>query len=234
MKKIFTLLSIVCSLMVANRSFGQTLSVHEDTVVISSSGAISVENTITNSGAAADTIQWKIASSTMPADWMASVTVCDNFNCYGNADLWPTVIKDAIYPVGTGTFHVTMDVTSVVGVGPYVMRIRINNKFNANDTAWQTYIVSKIPASTFSPKLGNDISLYPNPAVNSINVVYDAASDIKNIAIYNIIGKQMSAYRVTSNVSASLNLENIPSGIYFVRLLNSHGDVVTTRKFTKQ
>jgi hypothetical protein len=74
---------------------------------------------------------------------------------------------------------------------------------------------------------------YPNPAQNEVNVAYDANADIQNIALYSIIGKVLRVYKVTGN-SANLDLENIPSGFYFVRLMNSHGDAVATRKFTKQ
>ena len=79
----------------------------------------------------------------------------------------------------------------------------------------------------------NDILLYPNPAVNEVNVVYDDASDIRNIVVYSIIGKVMAVYKVNGN-SANMNLENIPSGIYFMRLYNGSGNVVATKKFTKQ
>jgi hypothetical protein len=76
-------------------------------------------------------------------------------------------------------------------------------------------------------------SLYPNPALNEINVVYDGSADVKDIAVYNLIGRVMMVYKVTGS-SANLNIENIPAGIYFVRLLNTHGNVVITRRFTKQ
>ena len=79
----------------------------------------------------------------------------------------------------------------------------------------------------------SNILLYPNPAREELNVVFSATADIKTIAVYNIIGKVLVVYKVTGD-SANMNLENIPSGIYFVRLTNSHGDVVVTRKFTKQ
>jgi hypothetical protein len=87
-----------------------------------------------------------------------------------------------------------------------------------------------VPTITHS---ANDVLLYPNPANNELNVVYDGSADIKNIGVYNIIGKLLTVYKV-SGASANLNLEHIPSGIYFVRLLNSQGNAVVTRKFTKQ
>ena len=98
-----------------------------------------------------------------------------------------------------------------------------------------TFIVRKNCAATNvnNTKPAEDFVLYPNPAYNELNVVYDASLDVKNIAVYNIIGKVMSVYKV-SGTSANLNIENIPSGIYFLRLYNSTGSVILTRKFTRQ
>ena len=79
----------------------------------------------------------------------------------------------------------------------------------------------------------NEAVLYPNPAKNEVNLVYNEASDVKNIAVYNIIGKVMAVYKVGST-SANLDLNNMPPGIYFAKLYSSAGNVVATRKFTKK
>ena len=47
-----------------------------------------------------------------------------------------------------------------------------------------------------------------------------------------MIGKPVMVYRVTGN-SAKLNIESLPSGVYFVRMADAQGKV-TTRKFTHQ
>jgi hypothetical protein len=122
----------------------------------------------------------------------------------------------------------------VTSNGTYWIKARLNNKFAATDTAIATFMITRSTVGIAPVKVSSDVTIYPNPATNALNVVYDNVADVKNIAIYSIIGKQMNMYRVTDNNSASLNLENIPSGIYFIRLLNSHGDVVATRKFTRQ
>lgn len=236
MKKGFTLFALVCTLFAGSRAMAQSFTVGQDTVIFGTNTFYTAINNVTNTSAIPDTIQWRIASTNWPSDWIATLGLCDNVNCFTGPDLWPTVIKEAIYPVGTGDFHLTCDMSAATTPGTYVLRIRLNNKFHANDTAWQTYIVTKTAVSV--PKtvkaVSSDVLLYPNPASNTLNVVYDAAAEIKSVAIYSIIGRQVSLFRATDNNSASLNIENIPSGVYFVRLLNSRGDVFATRKFTKQ
>jgi hypothetical protein len=82
-------------------------------------------------------------------------------------------------------------------------------------------------------------------ATTALNVVFDIKfnritsqkefdADVKNIAIFNIKGEQVNMFKVGSTTSASLNVENLPAGIYFVRLMNGNGEVGATRKFTKQ
>ena len=46
-------------------------------------------------------------------------------------------------------------------------------------------------------------------------------------------GPDTLVYKVNGN-SANMSLENMPGGIYFVRLVNSAGNIVATKKFTKQ
>ena len=96
-----------------------------------------------------------------------------------------------------------------------------------------TFVINHTALAVPNVNKATEVNMYPNPAHDELNVVYDPSADVKTIAVYNIIGKVMSVYKVNGN-SANLNTENMPSGIYFVRLMNSHGEAVVTRRFTKQ
>jgi hypothetical protein len=79
------------------------------------------------------------------------------------------------------------------------------------------------------------VVLYPNPARESINVLYDEKAGVKTIAIYNLIGKLMGPiYRPTNNGSAKIDLDEMPNGVYFLRLMDAGGHVLATRRFTRQ
>jgi len=131
------------------------------------------------------------------------------------------------------SFYLSLNLTGATG-GTHWMTVSIYDPTPLGTSQTMTFIINKtttgVPSVTSS---SNDAILYPNPANNELNVVYDASADIKNIAVYNIIGKVMTVYKVTGS-NANLNIENIPSGVYFVRLYNDQGNVVVTRKFTKQ
>jgi hypothetical protein len=58
---------------------------------------------------------------------------------------------------------------------------------------------------------------------------------VKTIAVYNLIGKLMGPiYKPSSSSSAKIDLDDMPTGIYFLRLMDGQGRVVATRRFTRQ
>ncbi len=81
----------------------------------------------------------------------------------------------------------------------------------------------------------DDIILYPNPAREAVNVIFDEKFNVRTIAVYNLIGKLMGPiYKPASNNSAKIDLSDMPTGIYFLRLMDAQGHFVATRRFTRQ
>lgn len=238
MKKFFTFLAILGTLGAGSTAMAQSFSSAHDTIYVTTNVDTNVHNELTVPGFAAVSVKWTLRSVTGSTELMNNISICDNSTCYGNPDVWPNKTVASSYSPGTSDFHLVMDLGSVPPGGPWIINVRLYNSSTPTDTSIQTYIVTRTagPVSSVSSgvKANTEVSVYPNPASSSVNVVYDGAADIKNIAVYNIIGKQVSLFRPTSYGSANLNIENIPSGVYFVRLLNSRGDVVSTRRFTKQ
>jgi len=215
-----------------------------DTVLKTSGPAITITN-ITGSNLA---LKWHVTTATdLPADWLTSAAfgICDNYTCRYNSGLflWNDTTNTGATITSTyyansahdssGSFSLSLDLTSAVTLGVHHVTINIADTFGYSKNV--VFNISKLVSTAGVPNVisPSDIVLYPNPAGNELNVVYDASADIKNIVVYNIIGKVLTVYKV-SGLSANLNLENMPSGIYFVRLYNSTGNVVATRKFTKQ
>ncbi|MBX2904589.1 MAG: T9SS type A sorting domain-containing protein [Taibaiella sp.] len=238
MKKFFTFLAIMGTIGAGEAAYAQSFTCAHDTVYVNASTDTNVYNNITVTGLSGINIQSKLMNISATSEMMTNISICDAGTCYGNADVWPNKTISSSYSPGTGDYHVVMEFSNVHPGGPWVFYVRLNNSAVATDTFVQTYIVTRtagpVTSTPLTAKPNTEVSVYPNPASSSLNVVYDASADVKNIAVYNIIGKQVSLYRPTSFGSANLNIENIPSGVYFVRLINSHGDVVTTRRFTKQ
>ena len=74
-----------------------------------------------------------------------------------------------------------------------------------------------------------NVSIYPNPASNRLNI--SAANTIQNAEIYNVLGKKVM--NVTINkTSESIDISNLASGVYIIKynIENTFG----TAKFIKQ
>ncbi len=74
----------------------------------------------------------------------------------------------------------------------------------------------------------SEVAVYPNPANDVINVI---GNDIQTVEIYNSLGQKVAEKDV--NNSESINIANLTSGIYFVRVLDKKGDI-STIKIIKQ
>lgn len=249
MKKILLSLLIFAGLLSSKQMSAQSFTVEHDTVRASINNTATIYNNITNTSVSTGpglTVKWKVKNTDFPADWLAATAfgICDNNACVNNTG--DTALWNAAKSTGTtytslpyvynvaGTFDLNLNFTMVT-LGTHWVTITITDPtalpaYNKD----VTFIVTKMPTSIPSMSSQEDkVMLYPNPANNDLNLVFDANADVKNIAVYNVIGKIMNVYKVTGN-SANLNIENIPSGIYFVKLYNASGNVVVTRKFTKQ
>jgi PKD repeat protein len=75
--------------------------------------------------------------------------------------------------------------------------------------------------------MNENISLYPNPAQDQINISCPAQS---TLVMTNVTGQIISTIQNTKNQEV-MNVSDLANGIYFVRIVNNN--VVTTMKFNK-
>ncbi len=253
MKK--TLLIVLMFLGVLAPGFvkAQTFTVPFDTVFITmpyNTYHIDAFDNITNiTYPSGMVINWHVFASNFPADFCKNLAlgICDNKQCYNNRNdsvlwnrntnsgsLYTSNTTGSGYAIDTpGQFELQLSLGPNNTSGVYYLSVNLADAASSYAKNITFVINRPTTAVTNINKVSDEILLYPNPAINDLNVVYDASLDIKTIAVYNIIGKVMSVYKVPGT-SANLNLENVPSGIYFLRLYNADGENVITKKFTKQ
>ncbi len=233
-----------------NLALGQGFTVQSDTVWITNPSG-SYFDKITNTTSSNIVLKWNVIASNFPPDWLYQIGsnvglgVCDNHGCYaniiGDTSIWngytsngSTFITNDYAPGVLSDFHIVLSPTSTSSSGTYYLAINIQEDGAVSSSRRMVFVVTKTTAVPTVNNPSNEVSLYPNPAYNEVNLVYDANADVKTIALYNIIGKVIAVYKVTTGNSANLNLENVPSGMYFAKLINAQGEIVNTRKFTKQ
>jgi hypothetical protein len=97
---------------------------------------------------------------------------------------------------------------------------------------WNT----KIPITTSVEKIEtNKFVIYPNPATNVLTIENPNANSLINqIIIQNSIGENVKEFKNTNQVSNQINLEisSLPSGIYFIKIIDLKG-TLNTQKFIK-
>lgn len=233
---ILTFSALLFILGYSRRSDAQSFHVTADTVWLTNPTALTnLHDDVVVSGSSSVSLTWHVVNTNFPSDW-SDWGICDNFQCYNHPLLWTSGAYKNSDPYGSpgGDYHLQVNLDAATTLGCYYIKARLFNMSVITDSATVVFAVCKTHGtSTHVPTVAGEVSLYPNPATDEVNVVFDASSDVKNIAIYNVIGKVMSVYKVGGN-SANLSLDGMPGGIYFVRLLNSAGNIVATKKFTKQ
>lgn len=98
------------------------------------------------------------------------------------------------------------------------------------DTVFQIYPRSNDDVSivTSVDELASEISVYPNPTSDIVNIVTDG--NAQRVEVANVDGQIVSSEAVSSDV-ISISLEAQPAGMYFVRIYTANEVIV--RKVTK-
>jgi hypothetical protein len=96
-----------------------------------------------------------------------------------------------------------------------------------------TFAYSRIQSAEFS--IASRTVLYPNPVMDYLTVSVDDISQIQRIQISNIIGSSVfdKTKTTTADMSDRLDVKNLPSGLYFVRVTSNNGYVALS-KIVKQ
>lgn len=223
----------------AGKLEAQSFTMQHDTITTTAYGYVDIYNYLTNNTSDTLRVKWKVIYENLPQSWedYAAFGICDNVTCYDKAVLTGgTLTTDTIGAGKNMSFKMQIDVSSssvtpTSAGNPMYVSYELSEGTTIDTVTFAIYKWGTNIAKVNNSK--DDISLYPNPAQNEVNVTFNRELGVKNVAIYNLVGKQISVYRV-NGTSAKLDIERIPAGIYFLRLVDSNGRVVATRRFTHQ
>jgi len=77
----------------------------------------------------------------------------------------------------------------------------------------------------------NELKLFPNPVQNNLRITTEN-DPISTVTVYDLIGKEVMSLSNIDNCNADINVQNLNSGCYILRI-KTVGDIVTKR-FIKQ
>jgi len=213
-----------------------TLAYDTARATVYNNGFTEIKNKVTNTSPTSLTFNWKVTGHTLPSSWTVSgFGICDNQTCINYASTGDLNQNNQSLPLASSAtfdFKLQIDVAALPTGGPYYIMTEITDGTTTETPVFE--LTNRFTTGVTINKVKEDVIMYPNPARNELNVIYNGNSSIKNIAVYNLIGKVVNVYKVTSNNNANLDISTIPSGIYFVRLVDAQGRVIATRKFTHQ
>jgi hypothetical protein len=120
----------------------------------------------------------------------------------------------------------------------------IKNLYNANQcitniTVTDTLIINVGQLSFNEPVTwANNITIFPNPASTQININFNNISDLNGgtLKIINSLGQQVATTPITtSGTNSTMQLATWGgSGMYFVQIVNSQGQIVDIKKIILQ
>lgn len=187
-------------------------------------------------------LKWHVDNSYFGTGWdLMGSGFCDNVLCYtavtsSNIFADHTVQKSDAYNSGYEDFKMVFNAASGPATGSYAWVRVIAQDTVSGSSKTLTYIAYASSTGVTTTSSTDDIVLFPNPAREAVNVIFDGRAGVKTIAIYNLIGKLVSpVYRPSgTNNSAKIDINEMPAGVYFIRLMNAQGHVVATRRFVHQ
>ena len=145
------------------------------------------------------------------------------YNVYVNNELAANNTKELSYSVVKESDLYVVEVVALYGdkksVGivktSFVMDDEDNNEGNENDT---TNVISNFE---------NRFEIYPNPVNDRLYIETQALTQTLTIEIYDIYGRvQILRNSETQKLSNSIDVSNLKSGIYFVKVRTEEGDIV--------
>jgi len=63
-----------------------------------------------------------------------------------------------------------------------------------------------------------DVKIYPNPTTDKLTISYTEVAALKNVEIYNLLGRLIKRFPAQSPTSTTLSMEKFSAGLYLVRL----------------
>jgi len=202
-------------------------------------GDLQVYNKAYNKTSTPIRLKWQVLDFHLDPAWTCG-GICDNIMCHtATPDLVDGTTIKTTDDIAPKTFmidnHVIFNGDAAANNTKSWATIKYTDQFSF-DTAVATFIAYKNATGVVNVVRADDnVTIFPNPAQNYIDVLYSSSADVRTISIYNIIGKLVSVYRVSSTTSAHCEFNgDMPSGIYLMRVADSKGNVVATRKFTRQ
>ncbi len=239
MKRILTLVLLSAFSSFTILQAQSTLSL--DPCPLSESGNIwdlaKVKGDLSHSGSTDIELAWIRSMVDIPSEWTTSV--CDPNLCYAPFSDEPLGPGDVLEPftimagqtISGEQMYVQFQPNTTPGTGSVMLKIY--EIANPNNSVECEFSFSAVATSTGDPELVT-VSLQPNPVGDRVRVVTSSNAPVRQVQLYNLVGKLVKQVDLGSAVNAfDLDLTELQEGMYFARMLNASGELVASKRFNK-
>jgi Secretion system C-terminal sorting domain len=193
-------------------------TVHPDTF------EIRAKATLKNTSTATKKFTWTRSIKSMTAGW--ACLVCDKNTCWAASVNAPL---DQIELAAGATSNIDVYIRPDKKMGAAAVEVKIFEVGNETNTVTGKYNFSTTTRTRDLKDNGNTLRIYPNPSVDFFQITDNDL--VEKVVVYNIIGRQMRSYKATDGMKYTVN--DLPDGLYIIRLLNSSGATVKTVRLSK-
>jgi len=120
--------------------------------------------------------------------------------------------NNSYLPTATAWTQVSMTVTVPTDVVTLVLAVRA---YNGGTVDFDQFSVTVGTASTKNFDAIDGLSMYPNPVSGNVLNISSTANLDKNVAIFDVLGKQVINTKVTNN---TVNVSSLNAGVYIVKV----------------
>ena len=152
-------------------------------------------------------------------------------NLNAAANQTTVIYSNATLPIATAYAQITAPTFTAPSTGIYYFAF---NDLSASTAAANTL---RLDTVSFTSLLGtesfkrNSISIYPNPATNSITISNDANALLNSIEISDINGRVVLTKKIDTT-EVQLSVSDLASGVYIVKVTTDKG--IALKKFIKE
>ena len=162
---------------------------------------------------------WQRTQHDFPAEWTSSI--CDEMTCY---DWRLDTYTFRLGPGDSSKLDVHFYPANTKGEGSVTLKVYMEGD-SSNYVSGTYYLSTWGLSANGSQLISNDISFYPNPVKDQLNIELNAPKPV-TIEVYNILGKKVMDH-VHEGKTSVMNVENLLSGVYFIRYTDTNGKVIS-------
>lgn len=166
--------------------------------------------------------------------------ICDNNNCYSASIV--TNIDNGLEPAVLEANEVVTDLFSLhvkPKGSPGCCTVQLEYYLDSDPTTVIETAVFEVKindpncdAVSTSEEVVSALRVFPNPMTDYFQLEGNDANDVKELAVYNLIGRQVRSFDATT--ATSFDMGGLPGGIYLIGMVGEDGNILKTVRISRQ